>query len=83
MAQTIHVIEPTLEDEAGHGRSFMGAVMGAGPEQRFEVWAGRRVGALFEDLPQATVHPHFERVRTVDITNMFIIHTLGENKHKI
>ncbi len=61
MAQTIHVIEPTLEGEAGHGRSFMAAVMAAGPDHRFEVWAGRRAGALFEDLPQACLHPHFER----------------------
>ena len=61
MAQTIHVIEPTLEDDAGHGRSFLAALMGAGQEQRFEVWAGRRAGELFEDLPQASLHPHFRR----------------------
>ena len=61
MAEPIHVIEPTLEDEAGHGRSFMAAVMAAGPERRFEIWAGRRAGALFEDLPQACLHAYFER----------------------
>ncbi len=61
MAQTIHVIEPTLEDEAGHGRSFMAAVMAAGLDQRFEIWAGKRAGELFEDLPKASLHPHFVR----------------------
>ncbi len=61
MAEPIHVVEPTLEDEAGHCHSFLGAVAASDPEQPFEVYAGRRVGPLFADLPRLTLHPHFVR----------------------
>jgi glycosyltransferase involved in cell wall biosynthesis len=61
MTERIHVVEPTLEDEAGHGHSFLGAVMGAAPDQPFEVWAGSHASNLFADLPQVELHPHFRR----------------------
>lgn len=61
MTDPVHVVEPTLVDEAGHCHSFIGAVCAAGPERRFEVWAGRDVAPLFADLPQVTLHPHFRR----------------------
>ena len=61
MAESIQVVEPTLEDEAGHCASFLAAVCAAGPERHFEVWAGREVGPLFPDLPQVRLHPHFWR----------------------
>lgn len=61
MAEPIHVVEPTLEGEAGHGYSFLAAVMAAGPERSFELWAGRSVGSLFRDLPQVRLHPRFRR----------------------
>ncbi len=61
MPEPIHVVEPTLIDEAGHCHSFLGAVCGAAPDQVFHVWAGREVEALYGDLPQVTLHPHFVR----------------------
>jgi glycosyltransferase involved in cell wall biosynthesis len=61
MSEPIHVVEPTLIDEAGHCHSFLGAVCAAGPDQVFHVWAGREVGALYSDLPQVTLHAHFVR----------------------
>jgi glycosyltransferase involved in cell wall biosynthesis len=57
----IHVVEPTLVDQTGHCHSFVGAVCASGPEQCFEVWAGRRVGPLFADLPNVHLHPLFVR----------------------
>jgi glycosyltransferase involved in cell wall biosynthesis len=66
MTEAVRVVEPTLEDESGHCHSFIGAVAAAGPDQRFEIWAGRGVGPLFPDLPQVTLHPHFfRRVRRI------------------
>ena len=61
MPETIHVVEPTLIDEAGHCYSFLGAVCAAGRDQAFHVWAGRGVAPLYGDLPQVTLHGHFVR----------------------
>ncbi len=62
MALPIHVVEPTLEDETGHCYSFVRAVCSSGPEQRFEVWAGKQARPdLFADLPHLQVRPHFHR----------------------
>ena len=61
MIEPIHVVEPTLVDEAGHCHSFLRPVCVAGPDQRFEVWAGRRVRPLYQDLPQVTLRPYFTR----------------------
>ncbi len=61
MTEPIHVVEPTLEDESGHCHSFLAAVCTAGPERRFEIWAGQPRQPLLADLPQVTVHPHFRR----------------------
>jgi glycosyltransferase involved in cell wall biosynthesis len=61
MPEPIHVVEPTLVDEAGHCHSFLGAMCAAAPEQVFQVWAGREVGPLYGDLPQVTLRPHFIR----------------------
>ena len=82
MAQTIHVIEPTLEDEAGHGRSFMAAMMAAGLDQRFEIWAGKRAGELFEDLPKASLHPHFVR-RIRRLQAFFLVRKLLKGADRI
>jgi glycosyltransferase involved in cell wall biosynthesis len=59
--EPLHVVEPTLVDQTGHCHSFIGALCEAGPEQRFEVWAGRAAAALFPELPQVQLHPHFTR----------------------
>jgi len=62
MSLPIHVVEPTLVDETGHCHSFIAAVCGSGPEQRFQVWAGAQASAsLFPELPHIQVHPHFSR----------------------
>ncbi len=60
--EPIHVVEPTLVDEAGHCHSFLGAVCAAGPDETFEVWAGRGVEPLYDDLPQVTLHSFFLRL---------------------
>jgi len=58
----IHVVEPTLADATGHCTSFVAAVCGSGPEQRFELWADRQAEpALFAELPQIELHPHLQR----------------------
>ena len=61
MPEPIHVVEPTLVDEAGHCHSFLGAMCAAAPEQTFQVWAGREVGPLYGDLPQVMLRPYFIR----------------------
>ncbi len=59
----IHIVEPTLESEAGHCHSFVASLCGArsgdGPE--ICVWAGR--GARLPHLAAAgvTVRPYFRR----------------------
>jgi glycosyltransferase involved in cell wall biosynthesis len=61
LRRTIHVVEPTLVDQTGHCHSFVGAVCASGPDQRFEIWAGRPQEPLFTELPQVTLHRHFVR----------------------
>jgi glycosyltransferase involved in cell wall biosynthesis len=61
MSEPIHVVEPTLVDEAGHCHAFLGAVCGSSPQEVFHVWAGRQVGRFYQDLPQVTLHAHFVR----------------------
>lgn len=61
MAEPLHVVEPTLVDEAGHCHSFIDAVCSAGPDRHFEVWSGQPARPLFGDLPQVTLHPYFRR----------------------
>ena len=62
MADPIHVVEPTLIDQTGHCHSFISAVCGAGPEQRFVVWAGREASPdLLDALPHVELRPHFSR----------------------
>jgi len=63
MAARIHVIEPTLVDEAGHCHSFLGAVCGAGPGEQFEIYAGRHAArGLLNEFPNVKVRPHFRRL---------------------
>ncbi|HLG42140.1 MAG TPA: glycosyltransferase [Planctomycetota bacterium] len=61
MADPIHIVEPTLQDHAGHCHSFIAALCGAGRGGPFEVWASRRATNLFETLPQVTLRRHFRR----------------------
>lgn len=61
MASPIHVVEPTLQDHAGHCHSFIESVCRAGREHEFQVWGGRRAGTLFSELPNVTLHRHFQR----------------------
>jgi glycosyltransferase involved in cell wall biosynthesis len=82
MKEAIRVVEPTLEDESGHCHSFIGAVAAAGPDQRFEIWAGRAVGPLFPDLPQVTLHPHFLR-RIRRIQALLLYHRLLRTQGRV
>jgi glycosyltransferase involved in cell wall biosynthesis len=61
IAETLHIVEPTLEDYTGHCYSFIESLCRAGSEQAFEVWAGRRAQALFDGFPNVRLHPHFWR----------------------
>jgi glycosyltransferase involved in cell wall biosynthesis len=62
MADALHVVEPTLVDQTGHCHSFVSAVCGAGPGERFVVWAGRAAPAgLLAALPQIELRGHFSR----------------------
>ncbi len=63
MESIIHIVEPTLESEAGHCHSFVASLCGArggdGPE--LEVWAGRRARLPHLEGPGITVRPYFRR----------------------
>jgi glycosyltransferase involved in cell wall biosynthesis len=61
MTSPIHVVEPTLQDHAGHCHSFIESVCRAGREHEFQVWGGRRAVPLFSELPHVTLHRHFRR----------------------
>lgn len=62
MGDAIHVVEPTLVDQTGHCHSFVSAVCGSDPKERFVVWAGRAAPAgLFSALPQIELRPYFSR----------------------
>lgn len=59
----IHIVEPTLESEAGHCHSFVASLCGAresgGPE--LWVWAGRAARLPGLAAPGVTVRPYFRR----------------------
>lgn len=62
MIVPIHVVEPTLVDETGHCHSFIGAVCGSGPEQKFVLWGDREARSdLFPGLDHVEMRPHFRR----------------------
>jgi len=60
---TIHVIEPTLQDEAGHCHSFVRSICEAGEPYapRRVVWTGRRVEPDILQTSGAEVIPFFYR----------------------
>lgn len=60
-AATIHVIEPTLSDFAGHCHSFIASLCQAGPEYAFEVWGDLGAGPLLAHLPNVRLHRYFRR----------------------
>ena len=63
MEQVIHIVEPTLETEAGHCHSFVQnfchAREAGGPD--LWVWAGRRARLPRLESAGVTVRPHFRR----------------------
>jgi len=60
MAEVLHIVEPTLENNAGHCHNFIASLCAAAPPgQRFVVWAGRR--AVSDLPPNAEVRPFFHR----------------------
>ena len=63
MERVIHIVEPTLESEAGHCHSFVASLCGArgsdGP--KLEVWAGRRARLPHLEGSGVTVHAFFRR----------------------
>ncbi len=63
MEQLIHIVEPTLEGEAGHCYSFVSSLCRArgatGPD--LCVWAGRRARLPRLSAPGVTVRPYFRR----------------------
>jgi len=63
MENPIHIIEPTLETEAGHCHSFIESLCltGSGEMRSFCVWAGRRARLPRLESSGITVRPHFHR----------------------
>ncbi len=63
MEKLIHIVEPTLESEAGHCHSFVASLCRArgtgGPE--LQVWAGRRARLPGLEAAGVTVRPYFSR----------------------
>ncbi len=63
MESPIHIVEPTLESEAGHCGSFVASLCraraGSGPD--LCVWAGRRARLGGIAAPGVAVRPHFFR----------------------
>lgn len=68
----IHLIEPTLFDQTGHGYSYAISLIEAKAEmaQQFHVWLDKRGHQLFKELP-CTVHPYFFR-RTRQLQKLFL-----------
>lgn len=60
MSPVIHIVEPTLENEAGHCHSFVASLFRAGSGQKFCLWGGRR-GELPPSFDDVDVRRHFSR----------------------
>ncbi len=59
MAESIHIIEPTLESESGHCHSFVSSLFKAAPNRTFRLWVDRRATLSVPDNVSAV--PHFFR----------------------
>ncbi|BDG03082.1 glycosyltransferase family protein [Anaeromyxobacter oryzae] len=60
MPDPLHILEPTLVDEAGHCRSFTESLCAAARGHPVTLWVGR--GARLSSLPsEVRVEPHFHR----------------------
>jgi glycosyltransferase involved in cell wall biosynthesis len=59
MAETIHIIEPTLAGESGHCLSFVSSLFNADPNRTFRLWVDRR--ARLSVPGNVTIAPYFYR----------------------
>jgi hypothetical protein len=58
----IHIVEPTLEDDAGHCHNFLSSLCRVDPKQPFTAWIGADAGSrVLADLPNVTIRRHFHR----------------------
>ena len=63
---SIHIIEPTLHNRAGHCYSHILALLEANEQlphpARLHLWAGKGAEGMFADYESVTVHPHFSQL---------------------
>jgi len=77
MRRILHIVEPTLESEAGHCFSFVESLCEARNPAGFElsIWAARRAKLAAIEKYGARVHPYFFR-RIRRIQELFLIRKL-------
>ena len=77
MGQILHIVEPTLESEAGHCFSFVESLCAARNYEgfTFSIWAARRAKLGTIEEYGAIIHPYFFR-RIRRIQELFILRKL-------
>ena len=59
--QVVHIIEPTLVDDAGHCSIVVQSLCAAGEGLRFCVWVGRKAKLSWPRNPSIEIRPYFTR----------------------
>lgn len=79
----IHIIEPTLNNRAGHCYSHVLALLEANRDLpqplQLHVWVGKGASGMFAEYDNVTVHPHFSKLFKRNQTIFLYRRMLREN----
>lgn len=80
MADLIHIVEPTLENETGHCYSFIASLCAASQTTSFCVWSARGAVLDFPDFVDRRPY-FFRRIRKIQL--LFLYHSLLRQQGRI
>jgi hypothetical protein len=81
MPDIIHIVEPTLSNEAGHCLSLVNAIAQASPDVRIILWANRSASVTFTSDNVTLKKYFFRRIRKIQC--LFLYRKLLKTQQKI
>lgn len=82
MSEIIHIVEPTLNNEAGHCFSLISNLIKAEGDARFSIWASAKAIINFDGYSRVSLKKYFYR-RIRKIQCLFLYNKLLRTKNKI